>query len=744
MDSRNDTTHARLAPGFGALSTWAFSIGTSIGWGSLVVTCGTYLAKAGILGTVFGLILGMLVILVVTHNLRFMITQSGDAGGIYTYIRKVCGYDHGFLSAWFLLLTYISILWANITSVPLFARFFLGDIFRFGFHYKIFGYDVYFGEALLSMITISIVGVFCALCRKSVHIVMIISSLAFVAGFAICTILALIYHGQSPFSYDPLFLPDSSSVAQVTTIAVISPWAFIGFENIAHFSEEYTFPVKKIRTILLSSVIMSTALYICVTLLSVTAYPPEYSNWFEYIGDMRNLSGFKAVPAFYAIDHYLGTTGVVILMIALTGAILTSLIGNLMALSRLLFAGGRDGSAPAFLSGINGVGNPSNAVGLVVVISLVIPFLGRTAIGWIVDVTTLGATLIYAFVSYAVFRDAKKKNLSVEKTTGLAGMILMLMFVLMLLLPNLLSFSAMESASYMLFDLWALIGLIYFKGLVTKDKDRRYGRSVLVWVILLLFVLFASMMWVTKETQSMTDETMNNIRTYYSDTAGQKRSVDKDTAYLSGQAENLHNANALFTVASFVFFIVSAMIIMGNYRILRKREEETSLQLGIAETRAATDPLTGTKNRHAYSLKELEMNDRIASGELTEFAVVVCDVNNLKLVNDREGHKKGDECIFENCRMICRVFAHSPVYRIGGDEFVVILENSDYDNRNELMVLINEESEELKKKTGTSLAVGISEFCRGEDEGFLEVFTRSDGLMYKRKKEMKQAEAAQI
>lgn len=738
MDQSN--SNEKLTPGFGRLSVWAFSIGTSIGWGSLVVTCSAYLAKAGIIGTVVGMIVGMLVILVVTNNLNYMICRSQNAGGIYKYIQKVCGHDHGFLAAWFLVLTYISVLWANITSVPLFARYFLGDIFRFGFHYIIFGYDVYLGEALLSMMAIALIGIICALCRKTTHVIVIISSLAFVIGFVVCALHAVYYHGLSNYTFEPMFLDSSSPVAQITRIAIISPWAFIGFENIAHFSEEYTFEVRKVRPILIISVIMSTAVYLLVTLLSVSAYPPEYSNWLEYINDMGNLSGFKAVPAFYAIYHYMGDRGVIILMIALAGAILTSLIGNTMALSRILYSAGRDEGAPLFLKVKNHVGNPSNAIYIVVAVSLLIPFLGRTAIGWIVDVTTLGATLIYALVSYAVFRDAKKNEDHLEKTTGIAGLVLMLIFVFLLLLPNLLSFSAMESTSYILFDLWAVFGLLYFRGLVVNDRSRKYGYSVLVWVILLLFVLFASMMWVTKETESLTDKTMEEIRTYYTESASDVRDPEADEAYLTMQSDKIHDVNSLFTIASFAIFILSSIIILSNYQIMKKREQENDKRIGIAEHKATTDELTGTKNRHAFSIKERDLDEKIRDGLLTEFAVVVCDVNNLKLINDSQGHKKGDECILENCDMICKVFKHSPVYRIGGDEFVVILERDDYDNRIDLINLVNARSRELKRRIGTSMAVGISDYDALRDESFLEVFTRADELMYKNKSEMKKAE----
>ena len=162
---------------FSPLGIWAFSIGTSIGWGSFIVTCSTYLQKAGILGTVFGLLAGMAVVLVITWNLQYMIVSSPDAGGIYTFEKRVGSKDLGFLAAWFVLLTYMAILWANATSVPLFARFFLGDAFRFGFHYQIFGYEVWFGEALLSICALLLIGTLCIKSTKIANIVMIIDAL---------------------------------------------------------------------------------------------------------------------------------------------------------------------------------------------------------------------------------------------------------------------------------------------------------------------------------------------------------------------------------------------------------------------------------------------------------------------------------------------------------------------------------------------------------------------------------------
>ena len=83
----------KLQSHFTPLGIWALSIGTSIGWGSFIVTCNAYLQKAGILGTVFGLLIGMAVILVITWNLQYMIQQSPNAGGI-VIARGSSKYEH--------------------------------------------------------------------------------------------------------------------------------------------------------------------------------------------------------------------------------------------------------------------------------------------------------------------------------------------------------------------------------------------------------------------------------------------------------------------------------------------------------------------------------------------------------------------------------------------------------------------------------------------------------------------------
>ncbi|MDO5702151.1 MAG: amino acid permease [Lachnospiraceae bacterium] len=560
-----------LRPAFSPFGIWAFSIGTSIGWGSFIVTCNTYLQKSGILGTAFGLLIGMAVIMVITWNLQYMIQAAPDSGGIYTFAKMVNGKDYGFIAFWFILLTYMAILWANITSVPLFARFFLGDTFHFGFHYHIFGYEVWLGEALLSVVTVILISLLCSKSTRLPDRIMTAAAAAFAAGFTICAVTAMLRHG-SEFSYAPLYNEGSGAFVQTVHIAAISPWAFIGYENISHFSEEYAFQVKKVRRILLLSVVMTTVLYILVSVLSISAYPPEYENWLAYIRDMGSLSGIKAVPAFYAADHYMGRTGVTILMLALFGVILTSLVGNMMALSRLLYAAGREGEAPKALMRLNSRGIPDRAVFFIAAVSVFMPFLGRTAIGWIVDVTTLGATIIYGMISYSVLSHAGYSEHRREQITGIAGVVLMTVFLVLILIPGLLPFHAMETESYVLFIAWALLGLAYFRQLVRRDHHREFGKSYIVWIILLMLVLFASMMWVSRATESAADRAVEEIFEYHEThrTEDSDENVRADRVeFLRSQADKISSTNTLYTLVSLGLFLLTTIIMLNNYRDTR-------------------------------------------------------------------------------------------------------------------------------------------------------------------------------
>ena len=169
-----------------------------------------------------------------------------------------------------------------------------------------------------------------------------------------------------------------------------------------------------------------------------------------------------------------------------------------------------------------------------------------------------------------------------------------------------------------------------------------------------------------------------------------------------------------------------------------KRENEQVKALNQANELARRDGLTGTKNKIAYKELEALTNQKIDNGTIAPFALVVCDINNLKMINDTAGHKAGDDYIRSASRLICNVFTHSPVFRIGGDEFAAFLGSGDYSSKELLLerlrdqVLVN-----IKNNDGPVLASGMAVYVPEKDRSFADVFQRADSTMYDNKTQLK-------
>ena len=724
-----ENNQQKLASYLSPAGAWAFALGTSIGWGSLVVTANTYLAQSGPAGSVLGLIIGAVIMLVISRNYAYLMSCYPEAGGAYTFYRETIGYDHAFLAAWFLALTYLAILWANATSLPLFARFFLGNIFHFGKMYTIFGYEVYFGEVLLSSVFLLITAVLCTRSQKITGNLMVGMAILFTLGITICFAGAVT---QTGFRFEPAFVPDKNELSQIIRIAIISPWAFIGFENISHFTEEFSFKHDRSFRILVISVITSTLLYICVTLLSVTAYPEGYENWLEYIRDLGNLDGINGLPAFYAAEHYLGKAGLVILVTSLLALILTSLIGNITALSRLFYALGKDRILPSAIGTLNSRSIPENAIKLITAISIFIPLLGRTAIGWIVDVTTMGAALIYGYVSAAAYRTALLRNDRVEKLTGRIGLWTMVGFGIYLLVPNLYSASSIEPESYFLFVLWAVLGFIVFRLILKNDKEKKFGKSIIVWIALLSLIIFVSLVWMNQSIMNVTGFALNDVETV----AAEAGLTDVQEKMISGDLRNINAVSRRSITVIAALFILSLGILINSYSTMSRKADHSEKQMWLVMDMAGRDPLTGVKSKLAYTDVEKEINASINNGTVNPFSLAVLDVNGLKKINDTKGHKAGDDYIQQASHMICSYFGHSPVFRIGGDEFAVLLREADYENRETILNDFKRESESHISSNGVVISAGLSDYREG-DRDLRTIFERADAQMYENKKYLK-------
>lgn len=167
------------------------------------------------------------------------------------------------------------------------------------------------------------------------------------------------------------------------------------------------------------------------------------------------------------------------------------------------------------------------------------------------------------------------------------------------------------------------------------------------------------------------------------------------------------------------------------------RKEDFDRQIGSFRKMAYKDVLTSVRNKTAFAEQKFVLEKMIAEGALKDFGIVVFDINNLKIVNDTYGHDEGDRHIRRGCKIICNSFKHSPVYRIGGDEFVAFLEGDAYKERGVLLTLFNDRIEDNIKNGGVVVSAGMTVFDPETDKDFDSLFERADKKMYERKNEIK-------
>jgi diguanylate cyclase (GGDEF)-like protein len=168
---------------------------------------------------------------------------------------------------------------------------------------------------------------------------------------------------------------------------------------------------------------------------------------------------------------------------------------------------------------------------------------------------------------------------------------------------------------------------------------------------------------------------------------------------------------------------------------IHSRSQRLEQELAVATESSTRDALTGVRNRTAYERVEKQLDAEIAAGKAQPFAFAFCDVNNLKYTNDTFGHERGDELIRNACRLICEVFKHSMVFRVGGDEFVILVRGADYEDREALKEKLNDSAD----YGNVAVACGMAVYDPETDRDMRGVFKRADAMMYENKRKMKEA-----
>ena len=580
-DSAGEGATRKLQGGLSFLSAWAISFGCVVGWGAFVMPSQAFLHVAGPLGTVLGILIGAVVMLAIAFNYSFLMKRIPDAGGAYAYVRTICNYDHGYLCAWFLILTYIAIFWANATAIPLIGRNLLGGVFCFGFHYSVAGFEVYMGEILVSML--AMVAVHALLAWRKGYAAWLQTLLALLlAGGIMVAAVAVFCHSCSDgvakavSGMAPAFSDTRRPLLQIASVVGLMPWAFVGFESVSYGAEESRFNVRRVIWIFLASILAGALAYAFLAFVAAMVRPEGFADWPSYIAASSSLDGLKGLPVFYAIDKAMGRPGYWLLCVLTLCAVVTGMIGHLAIASRVLFSISRDALLPKWFSGVNADYNPVRAQTAILLLSLVVPFVGRTAVGWIVDVTTIGASIAYGYVSYCAYSVAQKENRRSMVYCGAFGIIASAAFICYSLVPSFWTISMFSAESYLILAGWSILGVFIFRKIFSQDEKGRLGKSTIVWIALIFLIFFTSHMWLRQAAGKVTDSAIMEVCARCS--RGDEPSGE--VGFLQSRQQGVKDALVRYNLAQMLLVVLALGVMYNIYSTISRRERESAKAKG--------------------------------------------------------------------------------------------------------------------------------------------------------------------
>lgn len=169
----------------------------------------------------------------------------------------------------------------------------------------------------------------------------------------------------------------------------------------------------------------------------------------------------------------------------------------------------------------------------------------------------------------------------------------------------------------------------------------------------------------------------------------------------------------------------------------RQKEKMLKNQVRKANVQANVDGLTGLYNQRAFGRVSRRLRNQISEGKAKRFTVVVCDLNDLKYINDTKGHLAGDRALQATAEKLSTAFTPWRVYRLGGDEFAVIVDEGHHEKCEKIVASLQKDSAASAKAGRPSVAIGMVTYNPDEDKDYSSVFFRADMAMYENKKELK-------
>ncbi|MDY5059802.1 MAG: APC family permease [Staphylococcus simulans] len=444
---------------------WAIAYGSCIGWGSFILP-GDWISQSGSIAAAIGITIGALLMIIIGVSYGALVKHFPVSGGAFAFSYLSFGRYVSFFSSWFLTFGYICVVALNATAFSLLLKFMMPGVLEHGKLYTIAGWDVYITEIIIAT---ALLLLFTFITIRGAQVS---GSLQYYFCIAMVVVVLLMFFGSffgSGFSLSnlqPLAEEKKGWFTSIIMIVAVAPWAYVGFDNIPQTAEEFDFAPNKTFKLIVYSLLAAAGTYVLMIL---------YTGWLSSHGaENSDLWATGAVT-----QQSFGYIGLFVLAVAITMGIFTGLNGFLMSSSRLLFSMGRSGIMPSVFSKIHPrFKTPYVAILFLGALTLIAPWLGRTALTWIVDMSSTGVSVAYLVTCLSatkLFSFNKESNTyaPIYKSFAIVGSIFAFIFLGLLLIPG--SPAALSTPSYIALIVWLVLGLAFFvvryPKLKNMDKD---------------------------------------------------------------------------------------------------------------------------------------------------------------------------------------------------------------------------------------------------------------------------------
>lgn len=570
---------------FSSLDICALSIGGAIGWGFFNVPEASYLPIAGPIGTLIGVILSTLFIFLIGVNYLTLIKKYSNKTSSFDYIHETFGFEHGFVCIWFSFLIYSAMLLANTYALGHFFRILFGISFSGNLLYNFLDSNIHLSNILISCIAISIFAAICLLGNKISAIIQKVTVLFLCLGVLLAFILGLANCTDFSSAYTPAFAPnDSSMTLQIGSILLFSFWGFIGFESITNYINECNCKTidRSFKSSLLklgAAVSIIGIMYILITQVTVLANANDHESWNIYLSSVTSSEGFESFPTILSVKKVFGggLFGDLMAVALVLAAIFSSFIVNIITASRVVRIMSNNEILPDTLNVVNKHKVPSKAILLILGIAILMMFIGKAIINCIVDVATIGAAILYGYISAATIQTTKFKENKFICISGILGLVLSVIIFTYVMFSD-----GSRPESFIFLIIWCLLGLVYFRHILNVKENIKLGNFSVVLLGLLFIICLSSIIWVKATIERTIGSSFIDINSIFQNYEQFSSFRDVTEMLVEYQDRIIYNSD-FNLVVQIVIILICMFVTFNLFKEIKNKEQALELKRLKAE-----------------------------------------------------------------------------------------------------------------------------------------------------------------